>query len=381
MKINTFQTMYTANISKKKKKSHNISFVNEISLKGPVQRLTSNLQMRPSGAVWRSNTHALLHVDGASVLIRLCVPCWCWGCTVNARDSPRIALLSSTLHSELWWRLSVARWGVALFWGETNAPPHLHKCLLNWGSSKGQSVERTQSETDLIDWMSLFGSPIVMWPGGWLIVSFYHVRDDYVQCPCKSLAPFPSSSSPFLSSCWWQWCRCPAWWSFADSRGGSACLPASPGCERRPPAFPPAGQEPRGRRGEGSDMPASRPLPARAARAASRTRLRPTNKDCYHFRSFRVSFFSLLNVITSEKPTQTQPGKQKYDLNIWDASKSVSLEADFLLLIGWGCINKNGIHSRTCFGSRCCSPSQGAIQELMRASGTGPCHQPGCRLM
>lgn len=85
--------MYTANISKKKKL--NISVVNEISLKGPVQWLTSNLQMRPTGAVCHSNTHALLHVDGASVLIRLCVPCWCWGCTVNARDSSHIALLSS----------------------------------------------------------------------------------------------------------------------------------------------------------------------------------------------------------------------------------------------------------------------------------------------
>lgn len=117
-----YASNYVHSKYKQKKKSHNISFVNEISLKGPVQWLTSNLQMRPRGAVCHANTHALLHVDGASVLIRACVPCWCWGCTVNARDSSRIALLSSTLHSELWWRLSVAGWGVARFRGETNTP-------------------------------------------------------------------------------------------------------------------------------------------------------------------------------------------------------------------------------------------------------------------
>lgn len=135
-----------------------------------------------------------------------------------------------------------------------------------------------------------------------------------------SLAPFPSAFSPFLSSCWWQWCHCPAWWSFADSRGGSACLPASPGCERRPPAFPPAGQEPKERRGEGSDRPASRPLPARAALAASHTHLCPTNKACYNFSNF--SF--LLNIITSEKPVwllHKQPGKQKYDPNLLRCSE------------------------------------------------------------
>lgn len=106
---------------------------------------------------------------------------------------------------------------------------------------------------------------------------------------------------------------------------------------------------------------------------------------CQQTKIVIILFPPLLNIITGEKPVWLLHKHNQANTNMtriyWDASKSVLLEADFLLLIGRGCLNPNGIHSRTCFGSRCCSPSQGAIQELMRASGTGPCHQPGCRFM
>lgn len=85
------------------------------------------------------------------------------------------------------------------------------------------------------------------------------------------------SQHPPPSSCWWQWCRCPVLWSFAGSRGGSSCLPASPGCGQRRPACPPFGPEPKERTEEGSGTPASQPPPAPAGQAASHTPLHTHN--------------------------------------------------------------------------------------------------------
>lgn len=85
----------------------------------------------------------------------------------------------------------------------------------------------------------------------------------------------PVSLAPPLprSSCWWRWCRSPALWSSAGSRGASSCRRASPGCGPRRPACPPSGPGPTGRREEGSGRPASQPRPAPAGRAAPRTPL------------------------------------------------------------------------------------------------------------
>lgn len=56
------------------------------------------------------------------------------------------------------------------------------------------------------------------------------------------------------------------------------------------------------------------------------------------------------------------------------------IQTELLVAIGWRKEKKN-IHKHTCLGSRRCSASQRAIQELMCAGGTGPCHQPGCSFM
>lgn len=98
----------------------------------------------------------------------------------------------------------------------------------------------------------------------------------YVHCPCMShsLRPLlPLPCPPLPSSCWWPWCRSPAWWSFAGSRGESSCRRASPVYGLRPPACPPSDLVQTGRRGGGNDTPASQPPPAHAGLAASHTLL------------------------------------------------------------------------------------------------------------
>lgn len=100
-----------------------------------------------------------------------------------------------------------------------------------------------------------------------------YVTDVYIYIYICTQRPCVSLSTPAPSSCWWRWCRCPVLWSFAGSRGGSSCLPASPGCGQRRPACPPFGPEPKERMEEGSGTPASQPPPAPAGQAASHTPL------------------------------------------------------------------------------------------------------------
>lgn len=136
---------------------------------------------------------------------------------------------------------------------------------------------------------------------------FVCLRCCYIQCPVHISQPLPFTLWSTLSSYWWRWCRCPAWWSFAGSHGGSSCLPASLGCGQRLPACPPFGRELTGRRGEGSGTPASRPPPAHAGLAASHTPLhtkkRRKKKKHKAHKSITVVFqCELFHVISSEQP-------------------------------------------------------------------------------
>lgn len=128
-------------------------------------------------------------------------------------------------------------------------------------------------------------------PVDWMVVCVYASDCFPIRQMCLCTVSTPLRPSVRLSSCWWPWCRCPAWWSSAGSRAGSSCRPAFPGCAPRPPACPPSGRAPTGRRAGGSGTPASRPPPAPAGPAASRTPLwkreKKTNAQlARYFRAF-----------------------------------------------------------------------------------------------
>lgn len=129
---------------------------------------------------------------------------------------------------------------------------------------------------------------------------FFYVQDVSMYSIHSSLSAPPPSLG---SSCWWRWCHCPVLWSFAGSRGGSSCLPVSPGCGLHQPTCPSFGPELKGRREEGSGTPASLPPPAPAGPVASHTPLHAKQKKI-----LITSFSALLYLTNGQYRRQAHRG-------------------------------------------------------------------------